>query len=134
MLLDALKECQDDAALLHCQIQQSGAGLERRHGLLVNPLADRVDKLHGTVSHLLRLLWRDGIWTDGEIVAQVGTDGKAYHALREPFTDGKPGGRPLAADAPLWLREMLGVPVSQRTLDAALARADANERELEAVR
>jgi hypothetical protein len=109
MLLDGLKECQEDAALLLQAVEESGVGLERRHGLLVNPLADRLEKLHFGVSHMLKLLWRAGLWTDETPGAAVAADGRTYLALREPFTDGKPGGRPLAPDAPAWQRELLGI-------------------------
>lgn len=116
MLLDGLKACQEEAAAILGEVRRSGVGLERRYGVPYNPLAERLEELHFGINNLLRLLWRGGLWTEGEVVEHTAADGKAYQVVREPFTDGKPGGRPLPPDAPSWQRELLGLP----TLSAAI--------------
>lgn len=110
MLMDGLAECREEAEALLRAVEESGIGLERRHGLLVNPMAERLEKLHFGVSHLLKLLWRSGLWTDQPVDEAVAADGRTYLALRAPFTDGKEGGRPVAPEIPFWQRELLGLP------------------------
>lgn len=110
MLLDRLTTCQESAAVLLQEILASGAGEERRLGTVINPLAERTEALHFEIGHLLRLLWRSGLWTDAAIAQGQSADGRSFAVLREPFTDGKDHGRPLPCDASAWRREILGVP------------------------
>lgn len=111
MLLDCLKACQDDAYELLVEISRTGLGEETRLGVVRNPLADRLEKINFGIAHILKVLWRGGLWTDAEIDEATATDGRSYHAIREPFTLGKPGSSPLPPDAPAWQRELLGIPV-----------------------
>ncbi len=97
MLLDRLKVCAD---LLN----------EARDGDLPGDSRDnQVALAGGEIDHLLHLLWRGGLWTSASTVEKTAYDGVTYHVLEEPFTDGKPQGKPLSDDAPVWLREVLGV-------------------------
>jgi hypothetical protein len=114
MLLDRLKECQDEAEAIRDSVYARGLGAERRFGRRVNPLAERVDRLSGEINHILQLLWRGGLWTDGPVEERASWDGGTYQVLREPFTDGKPHGRPLPPDAPDWQRELLGLPTAAK--------------------
>jgi hypothetical protein len=59
---------------------------------------------------LLKLLWRSGLWTEGEVAERAAADGKSYRVLYAPFTDGKPHGKPVPEDCPAWKRELLGLP------------------------
>ncbi len=120
LLLDGLKACQEDAHALLAEVQRTGVGMERRCGVLVNPLADRLEKLHFDMGVMLRLLWRGGLWTDGEVVEEADIDGVLHRVLREPFTDGKPNGRPISADAPYWQRELLGLPPQEEPNEVVL--------------
>lgn len=114
MLLDRLKECQDEAESLRDSVYRRGVGAERRFGRQVNPLAERLDRLSQEINHMLQLLWRGGLWTEDGVEMRSASDGREFHVLREPFTDGKPHGRPLPTDAPDWQRELLGVPTSKQ--------------------
>jgi hypothetical protein len=109
MLLDKLRQCQEETEALLLYVHHNGVGVETRCGLPVNPVAERLEQVHFSVSQILKLLWRSGLWTEEELEAASDTSGKAYHALRAPFTDGKPHGRPLPEDAPYWQRELLGL-------------------------
>lgn len=111
MLLDCLKACQDDAYALLTEVERSGVGKEQRYGITVNPVVDQLEKIQFGLSHILKVLWRGGLWTETDLVEVTATDGKKYLAIREPFTLGKPGSLPLPADAPAWQRELLGIPV-----------------------
>jgi hypothetical protein len=105
-----LKQCQEEMARLLAYVDATGTGVEQRYGVMVNPLAERMERVHFGVSHVLKLLWRSGLWTDEEVVEAEAADGKTYQVLRAPFTDGKPQGRSLAPNAPVWQRELLGLP------------------------
>lgn len=109
MLMDQLKQCQEQTEQLLYYIQKTGVGAERCCGVWVNPLSEKVEQVHFGVSQLLRLLWRGGLWSEESPEEAVSADGAPYHVLRAPFTDGKPSGRPLPEDAPDWQRELLGV-------------------------
>jgi hypothetical protein len=111
MLLDCLKACQDDAYALLSEVELSGVGKEQRFGITVNPVADQLEKIQFGLAHILKVLWRGGLWTESDLVEVTATDGKKYLAIREPFTLGKPGSLPLPTDAPAWQRELLGIPV-----------------------
>jgi hypothetical protein len=111
MLLDCLKACQDDAYNLLTEVERTGVGEEQRFGIKVNPVADQLEKIQFGLAHILKVLWRGGLWTENDLVEVTATDGKKYMAIREPFTLGKPGSQPLAPDAPSWQRELLGIPV-----------------------
>ena len=111
MLLDCLKACQDDAYTLLGEVERSGVGQEQRYGITVNPVADQLEKIQFGLAHILKVLWRGGLWTENDLVEVTGTDGRKYLAIREPFTLGKPGSRPIPADAPAWQRELLGIPL-----------------------
>lgn len=113
MLLDELKQCQEEMEQLLAHVDATGLGLERRCGVMVNPVAERMERVHFGVSHLLKLLWRSGLWTDEEVREASAADGKPYRVLCAPFTDGKPRGRDLSPNAPLWQRELLGLPPVQ---------------------
>lgn len=97
MLLDRLKVCAD----LLSEAQNEEITEDAR--------AHRVSRVSEEIDHLLHLLWRGGLWTNVKTVEKTACDGQPYHVLAEPFTDGKPQGKPLSADAPEWLREVLGV-------------------------
>lgn len=97
MLLDRLKVC---AELLR-EGQESDAQKDQRDPCVAQASQE--------IEHLLHLLWRGGLWTNTDPVEKVACDGQAYQVLLEPFTDGKPQGKPLSEDAPLWLKEVLGV-------------------------
>jgi len=113
MLLDCLKACQDDAYALLVEVCRSGLGEETRYGVVRNPVADRLERINFGIAHILKVLWRGGLWTDTEIREALAVDGRAYQVLSEPFTIGKPGSRPLPPDAPDWQRELLGIPLSK---------------------
>ena len=113
MLLDCLKACQDDAYALLTEVERSGVGKEQRYGITVNPVADQLEKIQFGLAHILKVLWRGGLWTESDLVEVTATDGKKYLAIREPFTLGKPGSRPLPENAPAWQRELLGIPVNE---------------------
>lgn len=110
MLLDELKQCQDEieGALNH--IHETGMGQENRCGFPYNPVAASLEKAHFNVSHILRLLWRSGLWTEGCVTERRDTDGRTYRVFEEPFTDGKANGRVLPTSTPKWQRELLGIP------------------------
>ncbi|MES2463364.1 MAG: hypothetical protein V4671_22555 [Armatimonadota bacterium] len=111
MLLDCLKACQDDAYKLLSEVERTGVGKEQRYGITVNPVADQLEKIQFGLAHILKVLWRGGLWTETDLVEVTATDGKKYLAIREPFTLGKPGSLPLTEDAPAWQRELLGIPL-----------------------
>jgi hypothetical protein len=111
MLLDCLKAVQDETYALLVDVERSGLGEETRYGAVFNPLADRLEKINFGVAHMLKVLWRGGLWTDSEIGDASSTDGRLYRVIREPFTLGKPGSQPLPSDAPAWQRELLGIPL-----------------------
>ncbi len=112
MLLDCLKACQDDAFALLGEVERTGVGQEQRYGITVNPVADQLEKIQFGLAHILKVLWRGGLWTEADLVEVTATDGKKYMAIREPFTLGKPGSLPLPDDAPAWQRELLGIPIA----------------------
>ncbi|MBC8136236.1 MAG: hypothetical protein H8F28_10145 [Fibrella sp.] len=97
MLLDRLKVCAD----LLSEVR-GGSTTEEARDHQIACVSEEID-------HLLHLLWRGGLWTNVGTVEKTACDGQAYHVLAEPFTDGKPQGKPLSADAPEWLKEVLGV-------------------------
>ncbi len=109
MLMDQLKHCQEQTEQILYYIHKSGVGAERCCGVWVNPLSEKVEQVHFGVSQLLRLLWRGGLWSEDALDEAFTADGNPYYVLRAPFTDGKPGGRPLPPDAPEWQRELLGL-------------------------
>jgi hypothetical protein len=109
LLLDQLKQCQEEMEGLLSYVDAAGIGVEQRYGVMVNPLAERLERVHFGVSHLLKLLWRSGLWVEEESTPMQASDGRLYHAVRAPFTDGKPHGRPLPSNAPTWQRELLGL-------------------------
>ncbi|MBC8102432.1 MAG: hypothetical protein H7Z41_07570 [Cytophagales bacterium] len=111
MLLDCLKACQDDTYALLTEVYRTRVGEEQRYGIAVNPVADQLEKIQFGLAHILKVLWRGGLWTEADLVEVTATDGKTYLAIREPFTLGKPGSRALPPDAPAWQRELLGVPL-----------------------
>ena len=112
MLLDCLKACQDDAYTLLVEVCRTGLGEETRYGVVRNPVADRLERINFGIAHILKVLWRGGIWTDADIQEAEAADGREYRVIREPFTIGKPGSLPLPADAPDWQRELLGIPIA----------------------
>jgi hypothetical protein len=122
MLLDELKQCQEETERLMHYIRVNGIGYERRFGVPVNPLAERLEHVHFGVTHLLKLLWRSGLWTEDEVTERVGADGKTYRVLYAPFTDGKDYGRSLPEDAPTWQRELLGLNGSEGMRTTAQAK------------
>lgn len=109
MLLDKLRHCQEETEQLLLYVHRNGIGMEQRCGIPVNPVAERLEQVHFSVSQVLRLLWRSGLWTEADLEATQDTTGKSFMALRAPFTDGKAHGRPIPEDAPYWLRELLGL-------------------------
>lgn len=111
MLLDCLKACQDDVYKLLTEVERTGIGQEQRYGITVNPAVDQLEKIQFGMAHILKVLWRGGLWTEADLVEVTATDGKKYLAIREPFTLGKPGSRPIPENAPAWQRELLGIPV-----------------------
>lgn len=119
MLLDGLKELEEEAERLLCLVRENNLGWERRCGVPVNPLADTAERLQFGAAHLLRLLWRGGLWTNDEITPMSDADGETFHVLRAPFTDGKPNGRPLPPDAPRWQRDLLGAVPQDRSAACA---------------
>lgn len=113
MLLDNLKACQDETNALLVEVHRTGVGIERRCGVLVNPLAERLENLYFDMSNILRLLWRSGLWTRDAVDEEIAADGSTYQVLRAPFTDGKPHGRSLPPNTPPWQRDLLGLPAAQ---------------------
>ncbi|MBC7807974.1 MAG: hypothetical protein H7145_17735 [Akkermansiaceae bacterium] len=97
MLLDRLKVCAD---LLN---------VARRADVAEDSRNQQVVSVSEEIDHLLHLLWRGGLWTNADTVEKTACDGRTYRVLSEPFTDGKPQGKPLSANAPTWLKEVLGV-------------------------
>ena len=112
MLMDQLLQCQEETEEALDQVYQQGLGWEERCGVPVNPLADRLEAAHFSITQTLRLLWRGGLWTDECCEDAQAVNGKRYKVLRAPFTDGKPHGRPLPIDTPDWQRELLGLSKS----------------------
>ncbi|MDX1935286.1 MAG: hypothetical protein SFU56_22030 [Capsulimonadales bacterium] len=124
MLLDELRQCQEhlDALLQH--IKATRCGEEKRLGIVFNPVLESVESAHFHVSHILRLLWRDGLWTDAPVTERSDSRHRAFHVLEQPFTDGKPHGRPLPESASADLCDLLGLcPLSDETEVTALIEA-----------
>ena len=96
MLLDRLKVCADLAS-------------EGTNTDIDGPQNYQLERIQEEINHLLDLLWRSGLWIDTKTVEKTAVDGQSYTVLCEPFTDGKPQGKPLSPDAPDWVRDMLGV-------------------------
>jgi|GEM_PF-3356406 hypothetical protein len=118
MLLDRLRECQEEAARLGETVRRREYGTQRRFGFEVNPLADQLDRLSGEMGKILALLWRGGLWTDAPVEEATSVEGRTYLVLREPFTDGKPHGRALSSEeAPEWVRDLLGIPATDDAPD-----------------
>jgi hypothetical protein len=90
MLLDELTQCQEEIEQLLTYVHDTGVGKQRILGCPYNPLTLRLERAHFSVSHILRLLCRSGLWTDETLSERTDTEANAYSVIEQPFSQDSP--------------------------------------------